>query len=493
MNTEKQLQDSNKLLKELMSRLNPGDSDEDKQKQEEIEEVKKSIEEYEDEIEKLKKKIDNKDNYKRHNDDLGQNTVIDEVLKETITKEIETIQTFIQQCRKGQETETKKLKEYNSNRETLDEEIKYIEQRLIKDELAKKSNIAKGIHLQQEEINNLRKEIDYRNNSIEKIDKVMELSAEKIRQYGQNITESYNRLTALKKREQNLVESSKEELINKEKSIDIYALRIDKDKLSKLEYVLKTLKNRLQVLMYNPYEEIKKQIAENEKVLSSNNELEEKQSNESVTLEKVEDKKEENSVEVDPSGVKEPKKEDVDLNLFINKLFQETEAPKATEKVEAEEKQVEHKLEHPDENIIKALRKNAEKLELLDVQAAPENLKKEKLSSMFINKWNNWTKKVTAATIELVYDVADKISGKKNELPEVEQSFKDNLNIDGDKEELYKVLKNEGEYTSVNLNDGEQVYIKYGDKQENVPEGVTVRYDGNDMYIYYSKVKGKNR
>ena len=84
MNTEKQLQESNRLLKELMARLSAEDPEDNKQKQEEIDELNKSIDEYETEINKLKEKLDDENNYTRSPSGFeGDNTPILEEMTTT--------------------------------------------------------------------------------------------------------------------------------------------------------------------------------------------------------------------------------------------------------------------------------------------------------------------------------------------------------------------------------------------------------------------------
>ena len=270
MNTEKQLQESNKLLKELMSRLSTEDPEENKQKQEEIDELNKSIDEYETEINKLRTKLEDENNYTRVPSGFeGRNTtVLEEMTTESIEKERISIRSLLQEYRKGQEVETKKIREYNSKAEQLKIEIDNIKQRLIKDELAKESGIAKNIHLTEEEIDNLKEEITYRESLIEEANRIIDLSADEIRRYGLLITENSEHFERLKEREQKVVSFGKNRIEYPKSLIDTYALRNDKDNLAKLESGLKALKNRLKVLMYNPSEEIKKQIEENEKALN---------------------------------------------------------------------------------------------------------------------------------------------------------------------------------------------------------------------------------
>lgn len=485
MDTEKQLKRSNELLNELMLRFSMGDSEENKQKQEEIDEVNKSIEEYEEEIKKLQEKLNNKDNYKSDRSNLINSG---ELLTEKLEKERETECNFIQECKKGQNIETKKLREYNTKKEKLIEEIQNIEQRLNKDELAKKNNIVKSIHLTVEEVFGLKKEIKYINVLVEEIELLMELSAEKIRQLGKNITESHNYLEYIDAKKENIDKLNREKQLNDE-DIDLYNLRIDKDKLSNLKYVLKTLKSRLKELMYNPSEEIKKQIEENEKVLATN--INEEKENTNININEV--RVDLDKVKVEPSGDNLTKNDTADLDKFINKLFETTapseEIPNEKKRLFKEEPKQDHQLIQPDDKIVADLRTNAEKLELEDVQNAPEYLKQEKNSKNFKEKWNNWSKKILAASVEVVYDVAEKMKEKITS-----QSGKNDFNSYDNEEFNHKVLSEKGEYTLIKLNNDEDYeYIKYGEKQENVAPGITIKYDGTDMHIYYPKTKGKSR
>ena len=176
---------------------------------------------------------------------------------------------------------------------------------------------------------------------------------------------------------------------------------------------------------------------------------------------------------------------DENLNKFIDKIFKHT-----TPVVEEDKEEEEHELEQPDEKTREDLRSESEVFELQEIEDAPENLKKEKLSTKFINAWQNWRKKLSAASIELAYDVANKIRNKHEEqIPEVESSY----SLDNDENIGYKKLTTEGEYASVDLDNGETLYIKYGDKQEDVPEDITIKYEDNEMIISYPKVRGRHK
>ena len=65
--------------------------------------------------------------------------------------------------------------------------------------------------------------------------------------------------------------------------------------------------------------------------------------------------------------------------------------------------------------------------------------------------------------------------------PEPEVKFEGIIN---NSEYETTILQSEGEFVEIPLSNGEVVFVQYGDNAENVPEEITVKYVGTDMYIY---------
>ncbi len=419
MNIEEKLRQSNLLLKQLLLHTSPVAEDENKQNEEEIEAIDESIEKYEAEVEELKQKLANEDNYKRTKSDfeLNERPLVEELIAESISAEREDIFKSNQLYRKQQEQQTKMLGVYNGEVSKLKDEIKNIEVRLNKDSIAKKRGIAKKLHLSDSEVVDLQLELNYKQELIQEGNQVIEICAEEIRRYGRLITENNARLKTLTEKEQRLSDL----LFAKEKKakseIDKYKIRLDQDELSKKISGLKALKNRKEFLLYDPSEEIKKQIKQNEEILA--------------TLEKTTTKLDEETV-IDEKWPK---------TIIYNK--EDTKGP--VEEKMSEEVQpttTDFKPIDPAKSIIKAPEKAIVKeddtpKELIEILDAPQELKKQKLSDKVKQAWTKWRDKAIATavaaaiTITAGMGLSKLVNDSDKEMPNVDITHQDNLpNLD---------------------------------------------------------------
>ena len=375
MTLEEQLKLNNELLQQILLHTYANTEEENKAKQEEIEELDESIEKYQSEIDELKTKLADENNYKRTKSDfeLKERPMIEELLSDSIAQEREDIFKSNQLYRKEQEQQTKMLGVYNGEVVKLKDEISIIEARLNKDAIAKKRGIAKKLHLSDDEVSHLQAEVAYKKELIEEGNQVMEICADEIRRYGRLITSNNDRLKHITEKEQRLsnILNSKVATSN---DIDGYKIRLDRDELSKKMAALEAFENRKKYLLYDPSKEIREQILQNNKLL--NNAGIKKTGIEDPIVSKEEDKNEEELSKDEPAesenkeltDTKEPEKNE--------------EQSKSTPEVAEESK--EEQIEEPKKEFEPIPKERAiikhEPAELVEINDAPDELKKQKLS-----------------------------------------------------------------------------------------------------------------
>lgn len=394
MTLEEQLKLNNELLQQILLHTYANTEEENKAKQEEIEELDESIEKYQSEIDELKTKLADENNYKRTKSDfeLKERPVIEELLSDSIAQEREDIFKSNQLYRKEQEQQTKMLGVYNGEVVKLKDEISIIEARLNKDAIAKKRGIAKKLHLSDDEVSHLQAEVAYKKELIEEGNQVMEICADEIRRYGRLITSNNDRLKHITEKEQRLsnILNSKVATSN---DIDGYKIRLDRDELSKKMAALEAFENRKKYLLYDPSKEIREQILQNNKLL--NNAGIKKTGIEDPIVSKEEDKNEEELSKDEPAESE-------------NKEFTDTKEPEKNEEQskstpEVAEELKEKQTEEPSQKFKPIPKEKAvikrEPAELVEINDATDDLKKQKLTEKIKKAWNKWRDKAIAAAV----------------------------------------------------------------------------------------------
>lgn len=408
MNIEEQLKQTNELLKKMLSRTYSDTEEEKKAKQEEIEELDETIEKYQTELDKLTSKIADENNYKRTKSDfeLKERPIVEELLSDSIADEREEVFKYNQSLRKNHEQQSKMLDIYNEEVSKLKDEIKDIEARLNKDAIAKKRGIAKKLHLSEEEVLTLQKEIDYKKELIEEGQQVIAICLDEIKRYDRLISENNDRLNFITKKEQRLTAllCSKHE---NETDVDRYRMRLDRDKICKIISGLASLKKRREYLLYDPTKEIKEQLEQNEAMLNdlkdskddtkfvfkpsngsednkySEEAIEEKSNNES----QFEQGSEENTI------VKQ------DDELMPNPDIFDELMNKKKNIMEPEQKQ-ETEIANDEQSKGKEITaSDFLPMEVKEIYDAPEELKQQKLSEKFKIVWRKWRDKAIAVAV----------------------------------------------------------------------------------------------
>lgn len=408
MNIEEQLKQTNELLKKMLSRTYSDTEEEKKAKQEEIEELDETIERYQTELDELTSKIADENNYKRTKSDfeLKERPIVEELLSDSIADEREEVFKYNQSLRKNHEQQSKMLDIYNEEVSKLKDEIKDIEARLNKDAIAKKRGIAKKLHLSEEEVLTLQKEIDYKKELIEEGQQVIAICLDEIKRYDRLISENNDRLNFITKKEQRLTAllCSKHE---NETDVDRYRMRLDRDKICKIISGLASLKKRREYLLYDPTKEIKEQLEQNEAMLNdlkdskddtkfvfkpsngsednkySEEAIEEKSNNES----QFEQGSEENTI------VKQ------DDELMPNPDIFDELMNKKKNIMEPEQKQ-ETEIANDEQSKGKEITvSDFLPMEVKEIYDAPEELKQQKLSEKFKNVWRKWRDKAIAVAV----------------------------------------------------------------------------------------------
>lgn len=418
MTAEEQLKLNNELLQQILLHTYANTDEENKAKQEEIDEIDESIERYQAEIDELKTKLADENNYKRTKSDfeLKERPMVEELLSDSIAQEREDIFKSNQLYRKEQEQQTKMLGVYNGEVVKLKDEISIIEARLNKDAIAKKRGIAKKLHLSDDEVSHLQAEVAYKKELIEEGNQVMEICADEIRRYGRLITTNNERLKHITEKEQRLSSILSSKVITTN-DIDGYKIRLDRDELSKKLAALEAFENRKKYLLYDPSKEIRRQIEQNNEILNGkfvddskvnvqNNEerisksIEQKQESEESKEEQTEKTSDDASMDEiikeaekhnPPKNYTRPDIKSVFDNLNNDNLTDEKNSSKDNNTNSTE------KAEKGDSEFKPIPQERA--LELVEITDAPDNLKKQKLSEKFKNLWNKWrTKAIAVAT-----------------------------------------------------------------------------------------------
>lgn len=408
MNIEEQLKQTNELLKKMLSRTYSDTEEEKKAKQEEIEELDETIERYQTELDELTSKIADENNYKRTKSDfeLKERPIVEELLSDSIADEREEVFKYNQSLRKNHEQQSKMLDIYNEEVSKLKDEIKDIEARLNKDAIAKKRGIAKKLHLSEEEVLTLQKEIDYKKELIEEGQQVIAICLDEIKRYDRLISENNDRLNFITKKEQRLTAllCSKHE---NETDVDRYRMRLDRDKICKIISGLASLKKRREYLLYDPTKEIKEQLEQNEAMLNdlkdskddtkfvfkpsngsednkySEEAIEEKSNNES----QFEQGSEENTI-VKQDDELMPNPDIFDELMNKKKNIMEPEQKQETEIANDEQSK--------GKEIIVS---DFLPMEVKEIYDAPEELKQQKLSEKFKIVWRKWRDKAIAVAV----------------------------------------------------------------------------------------------
>lgn len=400
MTLEEQLKLNNELLQQILLHTYANTEEENKAKQEEIEELDESIEKYQSEIDELKTKLADENNYKRTKSDfeLKERPVIEELLSDSIAQEREDIFKSNQLYRKEQEQQTKMLGVYNGEVVKLKDEISIIEARLNKDAIAKKRGIAKKLHLSDDEVSHLQAEVAYKKELIEEGNQVMEICADEIRRYGRLITANNDRLKHITEKEQKLsnILNSKVATSN---DIDGYKIRLDRDELSKKMAALEAFENRKKYLLYDPSKEIREQILQNNKLLNNTGikktGIEDSFVPKDEVLNREESKNEEELSKGEPA-------ESTNEDLVDSKVPEKSEEQiKPT--LESAEESKEKQTEEPSQKFKPIPKERAvikhEPAELVEINDATDDLKKQKLTEKIKKAWNKWRDKAIAAAV----------------------------------------------------------------------------------------------
>lgn len=413
MTLEEQLKLNNELLQQILLHTYANTEEENKAKQEEIEELDESIEKYQSEIDELKTKLADENNYKRTKSDfeLKERPVIEELLSDSIAQEREDIFKSNQLYRKEQEQQTKMLGVYNSEVVKLKDEISIIEARLNKDAIAKKRGIAKKLHLPDDEVAHLQAEVAYKKELIEEGNQVMEICADEIRRYGRLITANNDRLKHITEKEQRLSDILNSKKTPEGTDIDRYRIRLDKDELSKKIAALEAFENRKKYLLYDPSKEIREQISQNNKLLSD---FGSKKSNTDVSEQSTEEFKQEVAKEEDV--LKDTSEQPVNEDVTDSKEETKTENPVQPTNDELDKnKENSSEGQEKDESEFEPIPKERaivkrDPAELVAINDAPEELKKQKLSERIKNAWKKWRDKTIALAVAAAITVTGGIA-----------------------------------------------------------------------------------
>lgn len=400
MTLEEQLKLNNELLQQILLHTYANTEEENKAKQEEIEELDESIEKYQSEIDELKTKLADENNYKRTKSDfeLKERPVIEELLSDSIAQEREDIFKSNQLYRKEQEQQTKMLGVYNGEVVKLKDEISIIEARLNKDAIAKKRGIAKKLHLSDDEVSHLQAEVAYKKELIEEGNQVMEICADEIRRYGRLITANNDRLKHITEKEQKLsnILNSKVATSN---DIDGYKIRLDRDELSKKMAALEAFENRKKYLLYDPSKEIREQILQNNKLLNNTGIKKTGIEDSFVPKDEVLNREESKNEEELSKG---EHAESTNEDLVDSKVPEKSEEQiKST--LESAEELKEKQTEEPSQKFKPIPKERAvikhEPAELVEINDATDDLKKQKLTEKIKKAWNKWRDKAIAAAV----------------------------------------------------------------------------------------------
>mgnify|MGYP004628790595 CR=1 FL=1 len=210
----------------------------------EIDAIDESIKKYEEEVKSLSEKLSNKDNYQRQKSDfeVNERPVIEQLLQESIATQQQEIQDEIAKYKRLQNEQQKYLEEYKKSVEKVQTEIQDIQRRLYRNEVAQKRNYSKLV-LSDTELDSLEKELVDKQELLELGTGLIKVCEDNISSYNKNIDECNEKMLVLNKKEEKLtsIVSSKKDYMS---DVDKYAIRLDEDKLAKLESGLTALKNQ---------------------------------------------------------------------------------------------------------------------------------------------------------------------------------------------------------------------------------------------------------
>ena len=380
--------------------------EENKAKQEEIEELDESIEKYQAEIDELKAKLADENNYKRTKSEfeLKEKPIIEELLSDSVAQEREDIFKSNQLYRKEQEQQTKMLGVYNDEIGKLKNEINSIEARLNKDAIAKKRGIAKKLHLSDDEVSRLQSEIAYKKELIEEGNQVIEICADEIRRYGRLITSNNERLKNITEKEQRLSAILSSKIRTNANDIDGYKIRLDRDELSKKMSALEAFENRKKYLLYDPSKEIREQILQNDKLLSGNDT---KRESDEYSFSSKEEVNQENAIDAEKmsKGSIGQSFEETVTDSKEERTIEENSQPISEEQDEATKEQNEELKTNQEFEPISRERALFAPTELVEMNDAPEDLKKQKLTDRIKKAWNKWRDKAIALAVSAAITV----------------------------------------------------------------------------------------
>ena len=181
--------------------------------------------------------------------------------------------------------------------------------------------------------------------------------------------------------------------------IDGYKIRLDRDELSKKMAALEAFENRKKYLLYDPSKEIREQILQNNKLLNNTGikktGIEDSFVPKDEVLNREESKNEEELSKGEPA-------ESTNEDLADSKVPEKSEEQiKPT--LESAEESKEKQTEEPSQKFKPIPKERAvikhEPAELVEINDATDDLKKQKLTEKIKKAWNKWRDKAIAAAV----------------------------------------------------------------------------------------------
>ena len=345
---EKLMQDNLEELEKLVSTL----PDKEAVSIDEIEALDASIKQYEEEVKTLSEKLSNQDNYQRQKSDfeVHERPIIEQLLQESIATQQQEIEDEITKYQRLQNEQQKYLEEYKKSVEKVQAEIEEIQRKLYKNEVAQKRNYNKLV-LSDKELDSLEKELVDKQELLELGTGLIEICENNISSYSKNITECNEKMLVLNKKEEKLngIVSSKKDYMS---DVDKYAVRLDEDKLTKLESGLTALKNQKAFLETDTKKLTQEKIAEiRESIDELSSQLATERTNNKNLQAKIEelnktiqDKENENKLLMEENKKTKEKEPQVKEESNVNQVEQQTnESHKVTKITSAKEFLKKHK------------------------------------------------------------------------------------------------------------------------------------------------------
>lgn len=406
---QEELERSNNLLRELLSRTTDISEEEANQRQDEIDDIDESIEKYKKEIEDLKTKISNKDNYKVPKKD--EITSFD-LLQDAFTIEENEINSNKKNYQKALDKQNKFLKIYNDEASKLREEIKEIESRINKSDLAKKNGIAKRLCLSDEEVSALKAQIKYKTDLLNMGNEVIIICNTEINKYEGLLKSCEKELEKIHSKSDKLqsIISNHQDLEHDD--IDTYKMRLDKDNLFKLQSALRALENRKSYLLYNPKEELEKQIKKNDEVLDSLQKS--ANSSDNTKTQTTEDNSSIDSTN-DKGG----------SNKGFVILNKDSSFEHDTSHIFGSEEDVQEKRKSDSTSLV-----STDGGKLIEIIDAPISLKNQKFSQKFKEAWKKWGKKALAAAMAIGVIVPSAAAISKNSSKDKDDDFQPDIKME---------------------------------------------------------------